>query len=174
MVCGACWPRGRSPALRFAGERPRLRSQARLGFAAAPPAPPSVRASPPRSLVLCCRAWFRAPPRRCCVSGRGLVPGGAPAGLGAGGWCGARSQLVIFFPCSPLQPVLFSPAPNLGSFSCCFCVCRSRSWASPLRPPAPPPPLGAPGCARLVLGLVPFSRSPFGSACRIVAGAGRM
>jgi hypothetical protein len=101
-------------------------------------------------------------PRGCCVAGGGS--GGGPLrGFGPGG---LRPG-----PPGGLRP----PFPVPGAPGFCGCCPRFSGgavpcrWGSPLRPPAPPSPLGTPGCVRPILGaspplwvtlLAPLSRAP--------------
>lgn len=135
------------------GPRPRCGSGALLATAGAahtrrplgpaPRPPPSPGPAPPLRGSL--PAWVPPPGLPGAVFR--LVPGG---GLGAGRrWGGhARSWLGCRPPLSPAW--LVTAARPLGAG--CLCPSASVPWGSPLRPPAPPPPLGAPGSARLVKG----------------------
>lgn len=118
-----------------------------------PAGPPSRRCGlPSRSPLLCsCLAlvqrvgpWGAAAAPRWASS---LAPPAAPLGLRArrlpAGAPGRASG-----PLPPLRGPRLGCAPAPARACWCLCPAVSVSVGSPLRPPAPPPPLGAPGCAR--------------------------
>ena len=91
-----------------------------------------------------------------------MVPGGG--GGGARSWLGCPPPL---FPAWSFPP----PGPMGLGASVATAV---LVWGSPLRPPAPPPPLGAPGCARLVGGWsrIPVALRLCSQICTWARGAG--
>ena len=126
-------------------------------------ASPSVVGSAPGDL-----AFPLGPLRAPCGGGRPCFPRGAAvllpgvagppwlAPFGASGSCGSGTGGIGGF-----QPPFFGLRPRclaarvLRPLAAAPSLLRYLALGSPLRPPAPPPPLGAPGSAELISGLSP-------------------
>ena len=135
-LCAAARLRGRS----LAPSGSRLRHPLRLR------APCSVALAPLRLRRAPARGPAGSPPPRPAsrASGAAASGPGGPAAFGRGlGGCAPRG---------------LAARPRLRGLAGASFVPLCSPWGSPLRPPAPPPPLGAPGSARPVAGLRPPSR----------------
>lgn len=157
-----------SPSRARAGLRPSRPARCRRS-----PAAPSAPLRPPCSVGLAPAPGRRWASRRPAGPPRGLAPSGGfggfarpPASPPRSGPGGAGGPLARLF-CAP------PPGPWLRARACAGLLGASVGplclpWGSPLRPPAPPPPLGAPGSPRPVGWLRPPLR---GSAfCRPACG----
>ena len=130
----------------------------------APRLPRSASCALARSVGARCRRLPAGPPSRRCglpvrspllCLGLALVqrvgppgpPSARPSGFGGGRLRprGLRGLAAALGRVAPRGRVC-APAPARACW--CLCPAVSVSVGSPLRPPAPPPPLGAPGCAR--------------------------
>lgn len=150
--------RARSGALRPSpgpppGRAPRL-----------PRSAPCARCRAPRALAgPVCLASPSAPAagslsgRPCSAPGR-LRAARGPAGAPLGPPSGLRGRLApapgLARPCGPrsgrVAPRGLAARPRLRGLAGCLWRAAAWGWVLPCAPPAPPPPLGAPGSARLI------------------------
>ena len=166
--------RSSRPAAPLRCARPlRRAAPARARPCAVPPLPRSASCALPRSVGARCRRLPAAPAALRCglpvrspllrlalglvqrVGTRGLRLGPSglrPRSLRPGPRCGAARR---FSPFGGRGLVVLAGPARLR---CAAVRVLCLPWGSPLRPPAPPPPLGAPGCAMPVGGFAPAAR----------------